>query len=169
MKKIAPMLAAVLMCCVFSSAAIADQVQTVSVDVPSSEPDFSYTVTIPADCTIEYGNTEPQSIGTVSITGINSEAFAQFSKVVRFYPSTFCVLINENGDRIGCTFGELSPDGTTITPIEEYIMSGTWDCYPGISSDTSIEYGVQVSDWSTAVPGTTYSLRVGYLHKLTDA
>lgn len=121
------------------------------------------------DITEQVINTEPQSIGTVSITGINSEAFAQFSKVVRFYPSYVCMLINENGDRIECTFGELSPDGTTILSVEEYIASGDLDDYPGISSDTSIEYGVQVGDWSTAVPGTTYSFRVYYHHMLRDA
>lgn len=155
MKKIAPMLAAVLMCCVFSSAAIADQVQTVSVDVPSSEPDFSYTMTIPDDCTIEYGNTGVQSIGTLVLTASDNQAFFNSSKAMHV-SMAYGKLINENGNTIDCKVGDIFRDNNDSI-VGLFNTGCFWrNCSIGV------ELGIQVPDWSAAVPGTTYQLQITY-------
>lgn len=159
MKKIVSSIAAALLCLSFAGPALADQIQTVSVGVPEEE--LEYTVTIPQDCVIEYGNTQPQSIGTIIISIPDSEQFEQRGKAIE--PSiTYGQLVNENGSTINCSVGPMACDDQNNV----FLMSAEWSWNTRYSAN--VEYGIQVDDWSTAEPGTTYTLQIAYGFTIVD-
>lgn len=123
--------------------------QTVSVSIPG----YEYTVTIPADCTIEYKNTGLQSIGKVSVTSTDWSVFPANKKAVAVsLASNSGDLTNENGNRISYSLSAKIPiDGALLE-------NGSFSC----QFDWEEEYFIQVSDWSGAEPGTTYTTTITY-------
>lgn len=162
MKKIASAIATVLLCCSFAGTALADQVQTVSVEVP---PEPTYTATIPTNCSIEYGNTGIQSIGTLYVSSLDWDRYAEACQVIEI-GFTRGQLVNENGHVIECDAGHIleCSDGDG-GPVEYELASSGFTIY----QDLSQEYGIQVRDWSAAQPGTTYTLQITYSFSVVSA
>lgn len=153
MKKIISIILALTLLMSLSVTALAEQ-QVVSVSIP----DYEYTVTIPADCTIEYNNTGIQSIGKVYVTSTDWSVFRPNRKAVEVgLASTRGDLTNENGRRIPYRVGGKHP-------MEDSLTSGLFSC----QFDTEEEYFIQISDWSNAEPGTTYSTTITYNISLMD-
>lgn len=158
MKKILSIVLALTLLLSMSVTAFAEtSAQTVSVSVP----DYDYTVTIPADCSIEYGNTGIQRLGKINVASTDWETLKKNRKAVYVdISSTSGHLVNQNGNRIPYLVGYVSRDDE----IERF--SG----YSFSCQDTNDrnEFGVQVSDWSDAEPGTTYSATITYNISLMD-
>lgn len=127
--------------------------QVVSVSIP----DYNYTMTIPADCTIEYKNTDFQSIGDVTFTSTDWDAFVDGHKAAYLVASSNGQLTNENRSVIRYEFGQYDAN------LNE-IISKDFSC----QSDITRTFVIKVSDWSRAEPGTTYTTTITYTASLMD-
>lgn len=136
--------------------ATSEGTQTVSVEVPT--PCYDYTVTIPASCSIEYGNTERQSIGAVTVTSDYwDNIYADYNSVmVEVAHSNY--LTNADGDRIfvgvlrETTEGMWHPNDGETQPMRIEFRQG----------NSSKNLAVQIPNWSSAKAGETYSLTLTY-------
>lgn len=156
MKKILSIILSLTFLMSMSVTAFAEE-QVVSVSIPDL---LQYTVTIPADCTIEYKNTGHQSIGKLSVTSTDWSAFPANKKAVAVdLASNRGNLTNENGGRISYSVGGKYTMSSGDVPLSE-----SFSC----QRDIEWEYFIQVSDWSGAEPGTTYSTTITYNISLMD-
>lgn len=133
--------------------------QTVSVDVPT--PCYDYTVSIPASCSIEYGNTDRQSIGAVTVTSDYWDNICADYICVCINVSHSNYLTNANGDSI--FVGVLRQVGSTWHPHDGSTHPMRID---GIKGNSSTNLAVEVPDWSNAKAGETYSLTLTYTSEL---
>lgn len=136
--------------------ATSEGTQTVSVDVPL--PCYDYTVTIPASCSIEYGNTERQSIGAVTVTSDYWDNIYADYDGVRVEAAHSNDLTNANGDRISVGVlreeagGSWHPNDGESYPMRLDFLQG----------NSSTNLAVQVRNWSSAKAGETYSMTLTY-------
>ncbi len=128
-----------------------DQVVSVSI------PDYEYTMTIPADCSIEYKNTDFQSIGTVKFTSTDWDTFVDGHKAAKLVASSNGKFTNENGHEIFYEFGQYDANENRIVGID-------FTC----QFDRTETFVIKVSDWSRAEPGTTYTTTITYTASLMD-
>lgn len=135
--------------------------QTVSVDVPT--PCYDYTVHIPADCSIEYGNTELQSIGTVTVTSDYwANILTDYKSVVVMYEFEY-YMTTVDGDRLPCMIGEIDNNGL-FNPM---ISREQWEFkQDGGAVDSRGSVYIEVPDWSKAEPGKSYSITITYTSRL---
>lgn len=138
---------------------------TVSVDVPA--PKYDYKVHIPADCKIEYGNTEPQYIGTVEVTSDYWDNITTTYLGVLVECRSDEYLSNKNGaDSIFCAIGTI--DSQSI--FDPFPSNQTaW----GFKADGAEPAGlsnlyIEVPSWSKAKAGESYSVTITYTSKLAD-
>lgn len=121
--------------------------------ISGSESGCEYTVHIPADCSIEYGNTGLQSIGKVSVTSTNWSAFTSNHKAVQvtitYDPYLKSVDVDE-GIWYRAGF-HVDLDGRLVDDTE-------WSCQGNIE----MEYFIHVSNWDLARMGTTYTTTITY-------
>ena len=143
---------ALLMCMSVTAFAVEPNVheQTVSVDIPLP---YDYTVTMPADCSLTYGNTDWQHIGDVTVTSenwdnINSAPYDGID--VSWYINLDNHLVNENGDTIQFD-RELKWNGQMIS------AGGVT-----LTHDDTVGFYLKVADWSGAAVGTTYTKTITY-------
>lgn len=135
--------------------ATSEGTQTVSVDVPL--PCYDYTVTIPASCSIEYGNTERQSIGAVTVTSDYWDNIYADYDGVRVEAAHSNYLTNANGDRI-------------FVGVLREEAGGGWHPSDGenhmrldfLQGNSSTNLAVEVPNWSSAKAGETYSMTLTY-------
>lgn len=156
MKKFLAIILTLTLVLSMSVTAFADD-QTVSVSIPG----YDYTVTIPADCSIEYGNTGIQSLGKIKVASTDWETLKNNKKAVYVcISSTSGNLVNQNGRTIPYVVGYLARH-------ENYseLMGNDFSCQ---DTNERNEYGIRVSDWSGAEPGTTYSTIITYNISLMD-
>ena len=166
MKKFLSFVLVLVMVCSLSVTAFAEGEQsgttTLTANIPNAaEP--SYTIHIPADMTLEYGNTGKQLIGNVYVTDVANydtvNVGAPYTDLVNTSDSTDIIpltLYSDSGDG----FDEIEPGGSTV---EFGLVAAT-----AYDRDYAGEYGfdangyyttpfyVDVSDWSGATPGATY-------------
>lgn len=135
--------------------ATSEGTQTVSVEVPT--PCYDYTVTIPASCSIEYGNTERQSIGAVTVTSDYWDNIYADYDGVRVEAAHSSHLTNAAGDRIFVCVMYEEGEGMWNACLVEYPM---WIDF--LQGNSSKNMAVQVNDWSSAKAGETYSLTITY-------
>lgn len=164
MKKILSIILALTLLLSMSVTAFAEQTsegtQTVSVDVPT--PCYDYTVSIPASCSIEYGNTDPQSIGAVTVTsdywnnisadyaGIQVNVFHSNYLTNAGRDSIFVMVLRKSGESWDPHDGERHPMRLSFR------------------ENGSQNLGVQILDWSDAKAGETYSLTLTYTSELVQ-
>ena len=150
---------ALLMCMSVTAFAVEPNVheQTVSVDIPFP---YDYTVTMPADCSLTYGNTDWQHIGDVTVTSenwdnINSAPYDGIG--VRWSWNNDSNLKNANGDSISFNRA-LERDGKMVN------TGGVI-----LTSDDTVGFYLMVPDWSGAVEGTTYTKTITYRVSLEES
>ena len=150
---------ALLMCMSVTAFAVEPNVheQTVSVDIPLP---YDYTVTMPADCSLTYGNTDWQHIGDVTVTSenwdnINSAPYDGIG--VRWSWNNDSNLKNANGDSISFNRA-LERDGKMVN------TGGVI-----LTSDDTVGFYLMVPDWSGAVEGTTYTKTITYRVSLEES
>ncbi len=135
---------------------------TLTANIPNAA-ETSYTLHIPSDTTITYGNTDMQLIsGRLYVSDVQM----QDAKTV-FFTARYTDLINtaDSGDTIPLTlFGTMPTwypdDRDPVDPGTGYVADELWYIYSvrsgGTVWDVPIEFRAQVSDWSGATPGAAY-------------
>ncbi len=162
MKKIIALLLLLTMAISMTATALATGQQTGTTTLTAVVPESDYTIHVPADMTLEFGNGEVQEVGS-------------------FYVSD---LVNVNKQiRVNIAKTDLANGSNTI-PLTIYLKSGSSDwaikadnevagVYNILSDGTKYtstwEIGVQVteSNWASATPGT-YTATLTFLFYSND-
>ena len=150
---------ALLMCMSVTAFAVEPNVheQTVSVDIPLP---YDYTVTMPADCSLTYGNTDWQHIGDVTVTSENWDNINNSDPY--------------DGIQVGWSWNNDSNlknvDGESIYFDRELKWNGQMLSIGGVrlTSDDTVGFYLRVPDWSGAVEGTTYTKTITYRVQLLE-
>ncbi len=148
MQKICALLLAITLTLGTTAVALAEGDKTGTTTLTATVPEHSYTINIPADMTLEFGNDDYQVIGDVYVSNL--------------------VNIAENADRmIGC--GVTATDlkkGEKSIPVAYYYKEGsswttlrvdgsinTLNFDPSSLKKYTISAKIKKSDWGTAEPG----------------
>lgn len=155
MKKFITMLMSLaLVPCMTIPAFAATQIVNVSIPVK----DYSYTMVIPKDCTITYGDTSYQSIGEVTITSDNwDDILSDYEEVSLMIDNGGNKMTNENGRTI---------QAMKLAGYSRDNMVNTGGL--GFTEDGVAYMGVYVPDWSSAEAGTTYTMTFTYTAYLME-
>ena len=135
--------------------------QIVSVKIPI--PEYDYTVTIPTNCSLTYGNTDWQFIGGTTVTSENwdniNSAYDGVNVEWDIRPD-WNTLENSNGDSINFIHNVKYHHD----PDQGFFNVG------GIRfrENMTIDHYMKVEDWSGAVEGTTYSKTITYKYRLME-
>ena len=134
--------------------------QKVSVKIPM--PEYAYTVTMPKDCSLTYGNTDWQFIGGVTVTSENwNNINSAYEGVIVSWSTDYDnTLKNSNGDSINFNHDVKYHHD----PNRGFLGTGAII----FNADMTIDQYMQVRDWSEAVEGTTYSKTITYTAKLEE-
>lgn len=134
--------------------------QKVSVKIPI--PEYDYTVTMPEDCSLIYGNTDWQIIGRVTVTSENWDNIntAYEGVMVSWSTDYDNTLKNSNGDSIN-----FNHDVKYHHDSDRGFL-GTGALL--FNEDNTIDQYMQVGDWSGAVEGTKYSKTITYKAMLEE-
>ena len=161
MKKFLSFILVLVMVCSLSVTAFAEGEQrgttTLTAEIPNAaEP--SYTIHIPADMTLEYGNTGEQTIGTVYVTDVTGCDVVSVD-----IPYTDLVNTSDSTDTVPLTLysggKELKKIGTTVdggfsTPLYNKDLAGLYQY--DVNGYVTVSCSAIVSDWSGATAGATY-------------
>lgn len=145
MKKLIALMLGLVMIFSLSTTAFADGEQTGTTTITAEVPEASYTIHIPADVALEYGNSSDQTIGDVYVSNVVGEptiwlttTYTDLSNGSSIIPVTYLRWID------GISFSLSSGDNISITSsVSEYRI----DKY-------TITACVSDSDWAAAAPGT---------------
>lgn len=159
-------LALAMVACMSVTAFAADGTTVLTAEIPN-EP--SYSLNIPANMTLEYGNTGMQTIGDVSVTDVKN-----YETISVKTPYTDLVNINDNTDTIPLTlYVYISTYGDQklkYNGLDEDNASCAlyYPPYAGLyqfDSDgyTTLTMKAQVSDWAGATSGATYQATITYV------
>lgn len=159
-------LSLILLMCMSATVFATDEgTQTVSVNVPVLK--YDYKVTIPASCTIEYGNTEPQSIGSVRVESDYWDNITNKYTAVLVNVSHNNFLSNDNGDKITAVIGYKDYSNVFISENGE---SGWQIAFQedgnGLAGRGKL-YMV-VPDWSEAESSGSYKVIVTYTSEMLE-
>ena len=162
MKKFLSFVLVLVMVCSLSVTAFAEGEQsgttTLTANIPN-EAAPSYTIHIPADTTLEYGNTDKQLIGDVEVTDKQNCRFIQVA-------APYTMLINKEDSTDSITLklimgvGEdylyevIPATGLDAVYDTDFLLYADDDFYHN-TYYTQLVYA-QVEDWSGATPGATY-------------
>lgn len=170
MKKLFSLLLALVMIACMSVTLFADNSTTVlTVEVPAATP--SYILHVPASVTLEYGNTEKQTIGGYYVTDVSNIECLWCAPVY-----TDLINTEDTTDTISLKLyllaagkvKEIDKNGFDIVFNQEPMLY--WKGH--VSTDSSFDNGylknnqglsAQVSDWSDATPGATYQATITYI------
>ncbi len=170
MKKRIALLLALLMMVSLSATAFAAGVQTGTMTITAEIPEASFTMHIPADMTLEYGNTEKQEVGEVYVTDVTG-----FAAVTVQFPYTDLINTSDPTDTIPLVLYEyyesegqdhsyeLRKDGITTSsslPIVYNTFSPEQSLPEGRYATVMLD--ALVSDWSGATVGATYQAQVTF-------
>ena len=138
---------------------------TLTANIPNAaEP--SYTIHIPANTTLEYGNTDLQEIGSVSVSDVTGVAPDNITVIS---PYTDLINTEDPTDTITLNLYAQAAGGSSYAPKLIEKETGLWGGYyrviydyyetpEGFVYENCYEYPVfaEVTDWSGATPGATY-------------
>lgn len=152
MKKFMSLVLALVMVCSLSVTAFAaDTILTA--EIPNSSGP-SYTVEIPADTVLAYGNTEMQNIdGQLTVKDVenvnNIYIRARHTDLINIEDSTDYIILD--------VYGKFS-DATEKQQFDPWTGSfgGTYACIYADGEVRPMQLFAQVTDWSGATPGATY-------------
>lgn len=158
MKKIISLLLAIVLMMSLAIPAFATTVENSSeVILTTVVPEVSYTLNIPAEVNIPYGEVEYE-IANPTIT--NVQRFNQGDRVVLSTPYSHLAFVDENN---GIHFLGMVLLVERTTPDGEIIDESTYVAYDGIDEIIAYEHGVESvlkyysiiyqGDWETALPG----------------
>ena len=147
-------LALTMLACMSVTAFAADGTTVLTVEVPDNK--WSYTIHIPKDTTLEYGNTDYQKVGEVYVSDVKN------------LPSDSSFIWWDS------EWSDLSNGSHTI-PLDGYVKKSDGDFYwldplqywRACTNDASHspliqEVYAKVDSWEGAVPGTTYTATVSF-------
>jgi hypothetical protein len=132
-------------------------------------PKATYTIHIPSNATLEYGNTEKQEIGEVYVTGVRG-----FDKVTVKTPYTDLINTSDPTDtiplvlygryKVSGSVYEMQKDGLTTDFTSHYMYNASRAGAYGYDDNgcTTVIYDALVSDWSGATGGATYQAVVTF-------
>ena len=156
-----------MVACMSVTAFAADDGTTVlTVEVPI-EP--SYTLHIPANMTLMYGNTEKQTIGDLYVTDVDGYDLIwcapKYTDLINTADSTDRISLVLYDDSDYYSQQELKKNGNEVqgntTPT---LFIKNFSQYTGWSdSYNNFSLSAQVSDWSGATPGATYQSTITYI------
>lgn len=166
-------LALAMVACMSVTAFAADGTTVLTAEVPDNTT--TYTLHIPANVTLEYGNTDKQTIGELYITDVENFTGRFIGVSV---PYTDLINTEDSSDTLSITLfaGDtmmrryINPnDPSDITSVDAPVVY-----YPGYDNDQYDSDGyrdptimkVQVSDWSGATPGDTYQATITYIVRI---
>lgn len=162
-KLISFILALTMLACMSVTAFAADGTTVLTVEVPDNTP--SYILHVPADTTLEYGNTDYKKLGDVyasdvKFTGSSYDLWctAKYTDLINSEDKSDTIalglyhLANVNGidtySLIDKADGESGPD--------QRVYDSNWGA-------TGFELAAKVDDWSGATPGATYQATITYV------
>ncbi len=167
-----------LLIAIFGSTVFAAGEQPPTMILAKAVAESTYTIHIPSNATLEYGNTEKQEIGKVYVTDVKG-----FNKVYFVLPYTDLINTSDSSDTIPLVLYDYYEYDITEIPefIEEYFeddvdfeilkngnrkltnyLSMVFNTsLVGVSPEFETGYAAnvvfaKVSDWSCATPGATY-------------
>lgn len=159
MKKFMSLVLALVMVCSMSVTVFAAGEQTGTTTLTANIPNAaepSYTIRIPANMTLEYGNTGPQHIGYADA---KYDTIENCDKITVVSPYTMLINTDDSSDTLDwCLL--VGPKEETLAPVDP--SSGLRNdgieviVYENPYVRNSGNYWAQVSDWSGATPGATY-------------
>ncbi len=169
MKKLLTFILALVMVMSLSVTAFAEGEQsgttTLTAEIPNAAAP-SYTIQIPANTTLEYGNTDKQFIGRVSVkdvTNVETDGLVAFTS-----PYTDLINTEDPGDTIALVlYGKV---GDPFDLIDK--TTGLWyGASPGVYAAKYDQYysyqmWAEVTDWSGATPGATYQAVITFQFKV---
>lgn len=162
MKKFLSFVLVLVMVCSLSVTAFAEGEQsgttTLTANIPNAaEP--SFTLHIPANTTLTYGNTDTQQIsGDLYVENVQNT-----SRVLFLAPFTDLTNTADSSDMIALKLfieqdhdGQLIPVDQATGKVDDYIW-GIYDVTWGEGDEyAGMTFYAQVEDWSGATPGATY-------------
>ena len=160
MKKLLTLVLALAMVCSLSVTVFAEGEQsgstTITVAVPEKAP-CTYTIHIPADATIEYGNTDVKYLGTAYATDIQNKPDG--------VPLSFKVYITQLEDGKGNTIPTVFYFKDVSSTDQPWNFGD--ECWYNAALADEHSFSVQVPSWDDAVPGTynaamTFVFGLGY-------
>ena len=149
MKKLTALLLVLVLICSLSVTAFAAGEQTGTTTISVTVPEASYTIHIPADMTLEYGNTEIQDIGTIYVSDVENptgsiKVVVKSSGDLTNESNSIPVVYYFNGEQESYSFELPSTGGAALVYTDKA---------DGSSYYTTLKVGAKVPDW-TAEPGT---------------
>ena len=172
MKKMIALILSLVLVFSITATVSADGEQTGSMILTAEIPAPSYTIHIPADFTLEYGNTEKQEIGAVYVTDVKD-----CNRIVVNGSCTALVNTADPADKISLVlynrydvvdvFKECSDAVNEIMYEKEFAGSAIYPQYDA-NGYCRVIYAAEVSDWSGATAGATYQSTVTFNFKVKE-
>lgn len=175
MKKMIALMLSLVLVLGMSAAVYADEEPTASMTLTAEIPAPTYTIHIPADYTLEYGNTELQTIGDVYVTDVSG-----LNKISVKAPYTDLINTADATDTIPLALYEhyknynepelVRKDGYDESNAREivYEKGVNNNIYTNFDENgyTNVEYFAKVEDWSGATAGATYQATVTFSFRI---
>lgn len=145
MKKVLSLMLAFALACSLSVFAFAEGEQTGTTTLTAEVPEVAYTINIPADMTLEYGNTDAQTVG-------NFEWYVTAGPVDTLIVCNVSATPLLNGSNIiPVTYGWKAPGTTSwITTT----IAGSSDSIINTNNLGTHQLFAKVDSWASAAPGT---------------
>ena len=149
MKKLIAMLLALALTIGIAATALATGEKTGTTTLTATVPDADYTISIPADVTLEYGNTEYQTIGNVAVSNlvrvskVNCEIiYTSLINGTKFIPVTYLIEKDDTTGSFSVTDADTS--GTKWSNVHTFEENTVF----------SLKCKVAQAAWTSADPGT---------------
>ncbi len=169
MKKLIALMLGLVMMFTLSAVAFAAGEQTGSMTLTVVVPKATYTIHIPSDVKLEYGNTEKQEIGEAYVTEV--EGFDQVTVKTPYTdlintsdPTDTIPLVLYGRYKVSGSVYEMQKDGLTTDFTSHYMYNASRAGAYGYDDNgcTTVIYDALVSDWSGATGGATYQAVVTF-------
>ncbi len=145
MKKVLSLMLAFALVCSLSVLAFAEGEQTGTTTITAEVPEASYTIHIPADATLTYGDTSVKTLGDVYVSDLVNVNGT-------IHVNSYATVLKNGSNYITITYTVVFPSGVSYpVPFSgESSQFASWN----FSDVDSATIQASVEDWSGAVPGT---------------